>query len=73
MSVRVLRTARPESVLDPLLKFRESLLEEGMQYLNDYEDMIAMIHAVYTRLGLHQKAKPYEEELCTRWKLYDKL
>ncbi|KDR71704.1 hypothetical protein GALMADRAFT_74705 [Galerina marginata CBS 339.88] len=54
---------RSESAIDPILKFREALIKEGLNASGNYRDLTTRIVQFYSKRGLTEKANAYREEV----------
>ena len=57
-----------ESVIEPVMKFKDALIREGFHYTSEYKGMIFLLLNFYEGIGMKEKARPYEEEY-ERYKL----
>jgi hypothetical protein len=60
-----------ESAIDPMMKFKNALIREGLHYTSEYKAMILFIQHFYEDIGMEEKARPYREEY-KRYKLSSK-
>ncbi|KDR74749.1 hypothetical protein GALMADRAFT_141092 [Galerina marginata CBS 339.88] len=51
-----------ENALDPVLQFRKMLIQEGLHIGGAYASLLLVIHQLYVKLGLPERAKNYLEE-----------
>ncbi|PPR01650.1 LOW QUALITY PROTEIN: hypothetical protein CVT26_013111 [Gymnopilus dilepis] len=54
-----------ESVIDPVLKLHEALLNEGLAFTNEYKRTTYMLMSFYEGIGMYGKAEPYRLEVET--------
>lgn len=58
-----------ESAIEPVIKFKDALIREGLHYTSEYKGMIFHIQTFYEDIGMEEKARPYKEEY-KRYKLF---
>jgi len=51
-----------ESVIKPVIKFKDALIKEGFHYTSEYKAMILLLQNFYEGIGMMEKARPYKEE-----------
>ncbi|KAF8886420.1 hypothetical protein CPB84DRAFT_1787544 [Gymnopilus junonius] len=51
-----------EDMLEPILKFREGLLGEGLKYTKEYKAIAWNLHLFYEKIGVYSKSKTFLEE-----------
>ena len=57
-----------ESMIEPVLQFKDALIREGLHYTSDYKAVILVIRKLYESVGKEEEARPYKEEY-KRYKL----
>ena len=51
-----------ESVIKPVIQFKDALIREGFHYTSEYKGMILLLQNFYEDIGMNEKARPYREE-----------